>query len=646
MSLLRAKQIKLAQNGLLIGSANGNATELSMGSAHNVLKVNAAGTGVVYETLSAANVAVTPAGNLSSSTVSAALAELQGDIDTINTTAGTLQTEVDAIETSIGLNTDGTKADFTSVNYVTGSSTVISAINTLDTALKTEETARGDADTALGVRVDNVNTALGTSGDVYGTVTGSNYLNSTTSFRGADLALDTALKAVSDSVSADTFTKTSFRAISSTTKNAAINEIADEANYSFSGTTAPTVTMDSTNGYKIGDVYVKTDTDWVYTLVDASEGAAVWKRVDQGADLNLFTWKGTVDASLEANLPVAAGAGEVYKVTVAGTFESAVGGPGQVNVGDLIVYNGTAWDKIDNTDPSVAGTTNRITVVPTGDTSYTVDISSSYVGQTSITTLGTVTTGTWNGSIVGQAYGGLGADVSGFAASSLILAGAGTATELAKGGNSTVLKVDGSGVLGYAKVDLTADVSGVLPTANGGTGASTYAEGDILLGTSGGSLSKLAVGSANKVLVSNGTTLVYGYVSNIRDSAGVSVAGVVTQTDTNNKLEAVSATVDSDNGLVYTTKGWVSGKLSAAAKTTVQEEFVPSGATTGTYAVVLAQVPLTGSIAVFVNGLKVKAATFAFATDTLTLNTTSTANNIGYELDGGDVVTVHYQYNG
>jgi len=53
----------------------------------------------------------------------------------------------------------------------------------------------------------------------------------------------------------------------------------------------------------------------------------------------------------------------------------------------------------------LTGTANRITVTnPT--TTNDVDISASYVGQTSITTLGTVTTGTWNGTAVSAIYGG------------------------------------------------------------------------------------------------------------------------------------------------------------------------------------------------------------------------------------------------
>lgn len=51
---------------------------------------------------------------------------------------------------------------------------------------------------------------------------------------------------------------------------------------------------------------------------------------------------------------------------------------------------------------SVSGTLNRISV--TGTTAVTIDIDAAYVGQTSITTLGTITTGTWNGSSISTTY--------------------------------------------------------------------------------------------------------------------------------------------------------------------------------------------------------------------------------------------------
>jgi hypothetical protein len=53
---------------------------------------------------------------------------------------------------------------------------------------------------------------------------------------------------------------------------------------------------------------------------------------------------------------------------------------------------------------AAVGTANRITVGAGG-----IDIASNYVGQTSITTLGTITTGTWNGTTIAVANGGSGA---------------------------------------------------------------------------------------------------------------------------------------------------------------------------------------------------------------------------------------------
>lgn len=55
---------------------------------------------------------------------------------------------------------------------------------------------------------------------------------------------------------------------------------------------------------------------------------------------------------------------------------------------------------------SVSGTLNRIT--STGGSTPVIDISASYVGQNSITTLGTIGTGVWQGTLVGILYGGTG----------------------------------------------------------------------------------------------------------------------------------------------------------------------------------------------------------------------------------------------
>jgi hypothetical protein len=71
------------------------------------------------------------------------------------------------------------------------------------------------------------------------------------------------------------------------------------------------------------------------------------------------------------------------------------------------VTAGTGLTKTGNT-LNVGGTTDRITVG-----SDTVDIASTYAGQTTIVTLGNVTTGTWSANVIPGLYGGTGVANSG-----------------------------------------------------------------------------------------------------------------------------------------------------------------------------------------------------------------------------------------
>jgi len=75
---------------------------------------------------------------------------------------------------------------------------------------------------------------------------------------------------------------------------------------------------------------------------------------------------------------------------------SQFSGAGQITAGAGLTKTSNTLD--------VVGTADRITV-----NSDSVDIASTYVGQATITTLGTIGTGVWNGSTIGVAYGGTGA---------------------------------------------------------------------------------------------------------------------------------------------------------------------------------------------------------------------------------------------
>jgi len=69
-----------------------------------------------------------------------------------------------------------------------------------------------------------------------------------------------------------------------------------------------------------------------------------------------------------------------------------------------------------------------------------------------------------------------------------------------------VLQADSSGVISSAAVDLaTSDVTGTLPVANGGTGQTTYTDGQLLIGnSSGNTLTKATITAGTGISVTNG----------------------------------------------------------------------------------------------------------------------------------------------
>ena len=122
-----------------------------------------------------------------------------------------------------------------------------------------------------------------------------------------------------------------------------------------------------------------------------------------------------------------------------------VGTDGQVLTADSGETTGLSWTTpTTGTVESVSGTTNRISV---GGTSAdpVIDIDSGYVGQSSITTLGTVGTGVWEGTDVGLSHGGTGASLTAsdggifYSTSSAgaILSGTATANKVLMSGSST-----------------------------------------------------------------------------------------------------------------------------------------------------------------------------------------------------------------
>lgn len=115
----------------------------------------------------------------------------------------------------------------------------------------------------------------------------------------------------------------------------------------------------------------------------------------------------TVSIFLVSNTALAVPLSVQQGGTGVGTITGIIQGSGTSNFSPITIgtglsfIGGTLSATGAGTVTSVSGTTNRIT--STGGTTPVIDISGSYVGQSSITTLGTITTGVWNGTAIANA---------------------------------------------------------------------------------------------------------------------------------------------------------------------------------------------------------------------------------------------------
>lgn len=169
----------------------------------------------------------------------------------------------------------------------------------------------------------------------------------------------------------------------------------------------------------------------------------------KGSLSTALVYTGTVDASDGAFTPALhtpVVKGTYYLVTKAGNaIQTNAGGEPNENLlaGDAIIWNGTFWDVMAHVDTGVQGTAGQIDVTGTQDTGYTVSIDKAYAGQASISTVGTITSGTWQGSLIDLAHGGTGADLSKVADGSVLFKEGSSVASTA----STV--ANGVGFLGY-----------------------------------------------------------------------------------------------------------------------------------------------------------------------------------------------------
>lgn len=214
---------------------------------------------------------------------------------------------------------------------------------------------------------------------------------------------------------------------------------------------------------------------------------------------------------------------------------------------------------------TITGTTDRITVTNGNGASGapTIDIASSYVGQATITTLGTITTGTWTGTTIALAKGGTGATTQ-LAAAIAILPAQGSA-------NGKYLTSDGT-------------------NASWGTIAAGFADpagnGIVVRTALNVSTARTITGTSNKIDVTNGDgvsgnptlTISATYIGqNSITTLGTITTGVWTgttiaianggtgQTTANTALNAFLPSQTSNSGKVLTTDGTNTSWASAGA---------------------------------------------------------------------------------
>ena len=242
---------------------------------------------------------------------------------------------------------------------------------------------------------------------------------------------------------------------------------------------------------------------------------------------------------------------------------SQFSGAGQITAGEGLTKTGNTLNAV--------GTNNRIDI-----SADAIDISINYVGQSTITTLGTIGTGTWQGTAVAGAYGGTGV--------------ANTGKTITIGGNFTTSGAHTTTLTTTANTTLTLPVTGTLATLDGTETftnktltapviATIVNSGTLTLPTSTDTL----VGRATTDTLTNktitGAVITTGSINNTPIGASTTNTGAFTTLAASG---AVTLTATTDASALGTAAVVLSGGISVAKSMFVGINITGAGAGTST----------------------------------------------------------------
>lgn len=407
----------------------------------------------------------------------------------ISASEGTLQTEIDAIETGAGLETDGTFAQHSGTNYIDSATTLKEVGSLLDTQVKVNadaiSTASGNI-TGLQTEIDDTQAGagLGTDGS-YTTDEASNYLKAADftgatldeSLFNADLLLDAQIKQVADDLAA--LGSGDIEAIQTeldaTQTGAGLETDGTFAQHSGTNYIDGATSLKGTD--VLLDTQVKVNADAIAVADGEIGDLSSLTTTEQGSLVGAIN---EIDAAVDGLGTMASQDADAVAIT-GGTIDGTV-------IGGTTAANGTFADVVINGNLTVSGETTTLDVTNLAIEDNTIIVNNGETGAG-------VTTGL-----------------------------AGMEVERGTEGNarwvwdettdSWTAEVYNNGTTSWETATINGNFSGA--AVDFGFASSSLIRGDS---------TEFTVGSDNQVLTVSGGDISYGYVQDVRSSAGDVVFG-------------------------------------------------------------------------------------------------------------------------